>query len=117
MRKYYSFSLHSQSCWRRRLSRHLRRTSRRSPWPRYPANSEGIISYTPADFAAARPNTALDMINRMPGFSFDGGDNVRGFAGAAGNVLIDGARPTSKTDGLGDTLAPYHRLTRSSAST
>ena len=70
-----------------------------------PANSEGIISYTPADFAAARPNTALEMINRMPGFSFDGGDNVRGFAGAAGNVLIDGARPTSKTDELGDTLA------------
>lgn len=66
---------------------------------------QGVISYTPADFAAARPNTALEMINRLPGFSFDGGDNVRGFAGAAGNVLIDGARPTSKTDGLGDTLA------------
>ena len=63
-----------------------------------------MISYTPADFAAARPNTALDMINRLPGFSFDGGDSVRGFAGAAGNVLIDGARPTIKTDGLGDTL-------------
>lgn len=69
------------------------------------ANAEGVISYTPADFAAARPNTALEMINRIPGFSFDGGDNVRGFAGAAGNALIDGARPTSKTDGLGDTLA------------
>lgn len=66
---------------------------------------QGVISYTPADFAAARPNTALEMINRLPGFSFDGGDNVRGFAGAAGNVLIDGSRPTSKTDGLGDTLA------------
>lgn len=66
---------------------------------------EGVISYTPADFAAARPNTALDMINRLPGFSFDGGDSVRGFAGAAGNVLIDGKRPTIKTDSLGDTLA------------
>ncbi len=68
------------------------------------ATQQAVISYTPADFAAARPNTALEMINRLPGFSFDGGDNVRGFAGAAGNVLIDGARPTSKTDGLGDTL-------------
>ncbi len=72
--------------------------------PETVAAQQGVISYTPADFAAARPNTALDMINRLPGFSFDGGDSVRGFAGAAGNVLIDGARPTSKTDGLGDTL-------------
>lgn len=68
-------------------------------------SQQAVISYTPADFAAARPNTALEMISRIPGFSFDGGDSVRGFAGAAGNALIDGARPTSKTDGLGDTLA------------
>ena len=68
------------------------------------AAQQGVISYTPADFAAARPNTALDMINRLPGFSFDGGDSVRGFAGAAGNVLIDGKRPTIKTDSLSDTL-------------
>lgn len=69
------------------------------------ASREGVISYTPGDFAAARPNTALDMINRLPGFTFEGGDNVRGFAGAAGNVLIDGQRPTIKTDTLSDTLA------------
>jgi hypothetical protein len=69
------------------------------------AGREGVISYTPADFAAARPNTALEMINRLPGFSLEGGDQVRGFAGAAGNVLIDGQRPTIKTDSLGDTLA------------
>ncbi|MEZ6028212.1 MAG: TonB-dependent receptor [Hyphomonadaceae bacterium] len=69
------------------------------------ATQQGVISFTPADFASSRPNTALDMISRLPGFSFDGGSNIRGFAGAAGNVLIDGQRPTSKTDGLGDTLA------------
>jgi hypothetical protein len=69
------------------------------------AGREGVIAYTPADFAAARPNTALEMINRLPGFTFDGGDNVRGFAGAAGNVLIDGQRPTIKTDTLSDTLS------------
>ena len=69
------------------------------------AQQQGVISYTPADFAAARPNTALEMISRLPGFTFDGGDSVRGFAGAAGNVLIDGQRPTIKTDSLGDTLA------------
>ena len=40
------------------------------------------------------------MINNLPGFVFDDGDSVRGFAGAAGNVLIDGVRPTSKSDDL-----------------
>ena len=68
------------------------------------AGREGVISFTPADFAAARPNTALDMVNRLPGFTLDVGDQVRGFAGAAGNVLIDGQRPTSKSEQLTDTL-------------
>jgi hypothetical protein len=66
---------------------------------------EGVISFTPADFEASRPNTALDMVNRLPGFKLDVGDQVRGFAGAAGNVLIDGARPTSKSETLDNTLA------------
>ncbi|HEV7690593.1 MAG TPA: TonB-dependent receptor [Hyphomonadaceae bacterium] len=74
------------------------------PQPQPAAGQSGVISYTPADFADARPNTALDMISRLPGFTFEGGDQVRGFAGAAGNVLIDGARPTIKTDSLSDTL-------------
>lgn len=74
------------------------------PQPQPASGQSGVISYTPADFADARPNTALDMISRLPGFTLEGGDNVRGFAGAAGNVLIDGARPTIKTDSLQDTL-------------
>ena len=32
-------------------------------------------------FAASRPNTALDMINRLPGFQLDSGNSARGFAG------------------------------------
>lgn len=36
------------------------------------------------------------MINRTPGFTFAKGDDVRGFSGSAGNVLIDGSRPSSK---------------------
>jgi outer membrane receptor protein involved in Fe transport len=56
-------------------------------------------------FTAARPATAMDMINRLPGFSFDGGDGSRGFSGNSGNVLIDGKRPTSKTDGLSEVLS------------
>ena len=59
-----------------------------------------IDSYTPDFFASSRPATAMDMISRLPGFSFEGGDGSRGFSGNAGNVLINGKRPTSKTDGL-----------------
>nr|WP_310522378.1 TonB-dependent receptor [Polymorphobacter sp.] len=44
------------------------------------------------------------MIARLPGFSFDGGALVRGFAGASGNVLINGQRPSTKTDSLEDSL-------------
>jgi hypothetical protein len=64
----------------------------------------GAIPYPAAFFAEARPNNAFDMLQRLPGFSFDGGDNVRGFAGSAGNVLIDGQRPTSKAVSLEDQL-------------
>ena len=44
------------------------------------------------------------MVDRLPGFTFDDGDSVRGFAGAAGNVLIDGERPASKNDDLDSIL-------------
>jgi hypothetical protein len=46
------------------------------------------------------PQNALEMIERLPGFSFDQGSDARGFGGNAGNVLIDGSRPTSKSSGL-----------------
>jgi outer membrane receptor protein involved in Fe transport len=60
----------------------------------------GVISYPTAFFADMRPDTAYDMVQRLPGFAFDDGSAVRGLAGAAGNVLIDGQRPSSKTDDL-----------------
>lgn len=69
------------------------------------AAQQGVLLFTPADFAASRPNTALDLLNRLPGFSLDTGDNVRGFAGAAGNVLVDGQRPAIKTESLSDYLS------------
>jgi outer membrane receptor protein involved in Fe transport len=65
---------------------------------------EGVISYPPSFFAASRPVNVFEMIERVPGFNFDGGDDVRGFEGAAGNVLIDGQRPSSKSDSLEDIL-------------
>lgn len=60
----------------------------------------GVLQYPAAFFSDARPNTAYDMIGRVPGFTFDDGKSARGFAGTAGNVLIDGQRPTAKTDDL-----------------
>ena len=70
-----------------------------------PATTPSATSSYPASFfASARPNTAFDMIARLPGFTFDPGQSVRGFAGAAGNVLIDGERPPTKTDTLDDIL-------------
>src|ERR1700761_4089463 len=63
------------------------------------ANS-GVTSYPPSFFASFRPNTALDMVNDLPGFTLDTGGGVRGFGGAAGNVLIDGDRPATKNDSL-----------------
>jgi outer membrane receptor protein involved in Fe transport len=70
------------------------------------AETSGNASYPASYFADGRPNTAFDMIGRLPGFTFDGGDpTVRGLDGASGNVLIDGHRPASKTDSLAEILA------------
>lgn len=64
-----------------------------------------ITPYPPAYFAEFRPVTALDMIARIPGFQFDGGTSARGFAGTAGNVLIDGERPPTRSDSLSTVLS------------
>ena len=72
-----------------------------SPAPGGDSTRQGLLVFEPAFFADARPDTALDMIARLPGFGLDGGDSgTRGFAGAAGNVLIDGVRPSTKSDDL-----------------
>lgn len=65
------------------------------------AAQEAVTPYPAAFFAPAQPYSAFDMITRLPGFSFDGGDSdVRGFSGAGGNVLIDGRPPASKAESL-----------------
>ncbi len=73
--------------------------------PVTPAKAEtGVTSYPPTFFASIRPNTALDMVNALPGFALDTGSAVRGFGGAAGNVLIGGERPATKNDTLDEVL-------------
>ncbi|MEO0365881.1 MAG: hypothetical protein AAF265_10345, partial [Pseudomonadota bacterium] len=54
-----------------------------------PSDSESIQRYERAFFARFNPQTALDLVERLPGFTLDqGNENLRGFGGAAGNVLI-----------------------------
>lgn len=70
--------------------------------PAQPASAtgaqSGVLVFTPDFFSGQRPNTALDMVERIPGFDVNDGDGSRGFEGAVGNVLINGARPASKND-------------------
>ncbi len=65
----------------------------------------GRLAYDPGFFAQFNPQNALDMVNQTPGFSLDGGDDRRGFSGAVGNLLIDGLRPSTKSQSLSDILA------------
>ena len=67
--------------------------------------STGVTTYVPAFFVESNPNHARDMVGRLPGFIFNGGSaSTRGFAGSAGNVLIDGAGASTKSVSLYDVL-------------
>ena len=68
------------------------------------APADGRVVYDPSFFAQFAPQTALDMVSRVPGFKVDSGADRRGFSGSAGNVLIDGARPSAKSQSLQDIL-------------
>lgn len=63
-----------------------------------------VVSYDIEFFDRYNPVTALDVIRRVPGFSLDEGEQVRGFGGAAGNVLINGRRPSTKNNTISDIL-------------
>jgi hypothetical protein len=72
--------------------------------PEKAAPRESVTSYGPEFFAAYGPANAQEMVNRLPGFTLDAGSGVRGYEGAAGNVLVDGQRPATKTDTLDQLL-------------
>jgi hypothetical protein len=73
--------------------------------PPQDAAASNVTTYKPDFFTQFRPNTAMDMIGRIPGFNFDGGSGARGFSGTGGNVLIDGERPPSRGDDLGSIIS------------
>ena len=64
------------------------------------APNADVASYPPAFFAAQHPANAAEMLQRVPGFTLDYGSGARGLEGSGGNVLIDGARPTTKADNI-----------------
>lgn len=78
------------------------------------APQQGVISYPPAFFADFQPANASEMIPRIPGFTLESGDSVRGYEGSAGNVLIDGERPATKSENLDQVLRriPASRIER-----
>jgi len=63
-------------------------------------SADAPLVYAPEFFAQANPRTALDMVTRVPGFTLDEGGDARGFGGNSGNVLIDGERPSTKSESL-----------------
>ena len=68
-----------------------------TPAASQPAQQGELQVFEPAFFARYSPNNALDMVQQVPGFSLQEGDAVRGFGGSAGNILINGERPSTKT--------------------
>lgn len=69
------------------------------------AERTGVTQYPAESFARSQPTTALDMVRLLPGFRLvDGDADLRGYAGAGGNILIDGRRPSSKQDTLEEVL-------------
>ncbi len=77
--------------------------------------ADGRTTYPAGFFTQFAPSTALDVVQRVPGFSLDTGDqDVRGFGGAAGNLVIDGERPSAKSDSLATILSriPASRVLR-----
>lgn len=57
-----------------------------------------VRTYLPADFVQFAPRTALDMLNRVPGFSIRQETDERGLGEATGNVVINGQRLSGKSN-------------------
>ncbi len=70
-----------------------------------PTAAPGVSRFPAGYFSAWAPVNAWDMVQHLPGFAAQTADeDIRGYAEARGNVLIDGARPTSKYEDIEDVL-------------
>ncbi|HEX2595721.1 MAG TPA: TonB-dependent receptor plug domain-containing protein [Luteimonas sp.] len=63
--------------------------------------------YTPDAFARFAPRNALDMLQQVPGFVIRQEVQERGLGQATGNVLVNGQRPSGKSN---DVLALLSRI-------
>jgi hypothetical protein len=87
-----------------------------------PARNSRTTVFDAAYFAQFAPRTAYDIVQHVPGFQLDlgstqsatGSVDVRGFAGTAGNVVLNGSRPPTKAETLDTTLQriPAQRVVR-----
>ena len=86
-----------------------------------PTSNPRTTGYDVGFFSKYAPRTALDIVQRIPGFTLDlganngnGGADIRGFAGVAGNVVINGQRPSTKSEPLDAYLSriPASRVKR-----
>ena len=71
--------------------------------------------FTPDYFTKFVPQTAADMVARLPGFDIrGGGGDERGFGQASLNILINSRRPSSKSSGANQILGriPAGNVTR-----
>jgi hypothetical protein len=72
-----------------------------APAPAPTGDARRVTTYDAAFFTPFAPSTALDIVRRVPGFALILGNNdIRGFAGAAGNVVFNGSGPSSKGESL-----------------
>ena len=55
-----------------------------------------VVRYPASFFARYQPNSALDMLEQLPGFRLASSGELRGYGSDTGNVLINGRRPSSK---------------------
>jgi hypothetical protein len=74
----------------------------------------GVVSFEPSFFSQYNPLTALDIVDRVPGFKLekqnlndDPQKKIRGFGGAASAVLINGKRPSTKSTPIENILQRY----------
>lgn len=76
-----------------------------APAPDKPEPVAGRKIYTPADFTRFAPKNALDMLRQVPGFQIRENEQLRGLGQTTGNILINGQRPSNKSDFLQDQLS------------
>ncbi len=66
----------------------------------FPQSAEaGVVDYPASFFDRFKPQTALDMVQQVPGFRLEESETgPRGFANATGNLLVNDQRPSAKAD-------------------